>query len=169
MTAFATAADMVNHYDVNTLGDLCSDDGTPVAEGGLAANAKMVAALNSATGRIQAAALRAGRYTVQDLEGLTGESAAYLATLTCRLAFWHLWQRKPYTEDQQRQEAKANADEALEAIRTGDDCFNVQAAIDAGHPTVSTVSRVDIERDWDLLVDQMRGRHLPRRRSYRRQ
>lgn len=169
MTAFATAADMMNRYDVTTLGDICGDAGVRITPAQLPTNTKLLTALNSATGKIKANALRAGRYTVADLEGLTGESKAYLADLTCRVAFWYLWQRKPYTDDQQRHQLKADADDAIEEIRTGAECFEVQDAIDAGHPTISTVTRVEIENDWDLRVDEMRGRHFPRRRSYKRQ
>lgn len=169
MTAFATAADMLNRYDVSTLGDICSDDGEPVSLAKLPTNPKLLTAINTATGRIKAAALRAARYSVEDLEDLTGESRDYLADLTCRIAFWYLWQRKPYADDQQRHEIKAQADEALELIRSGDECFEVAAVIEAGHPTIETVSAITIQNDWDLFVDDARGNYFPRRRSYRRQ
>src|SRR3990167_6702051 len=119
MTAFATPADMIARYDVNTLGDICSDDGIPVTTAKLITNTKLTTALNTATGRIKAATLRAARYTVDDLDDLTGESKAYLSDLTCRIAFWYLWQRKPYADDQQRSEIKAQADEALGVLRSG--------------------------------------------------
>jgi len=169
MAAFATPADMMNRYDVRTLGDICGDEDVPISRDKLPTNPKLTTALASASGRILAAALRAGRYTETDLQNLTGESKAYLADLTCRYAFWLLWQRKPYADEQQRKEIKEAANEALEEIRNGDECFNVAAVIEAGHPTVETVTRMEIERDWDLVVDQARGRHYPRRRSYRQQ
>lgn len=167
MTAFATPADMIARYDVHTLGDICTDDEDPVTPEKLKTNVKMLTALNSATGRIKAAALRAARYTVADLEGLTGESKEYLKTLTCRVAFWELWQRKPYADDQQRKDVKTLCDEAIEQIRSGDECFEVAAVIAAGHPTIETVSRVEIQQDWSLAVDQARPRFYPQRRSYR--
>lgn len=169
MAAFATAADMIARFDSRTLGDLCSDDDHRVSEAGLLTNDKMTVALDSATGKILAATLRAARYSRDDLDTLTGESLALLIDMTCRVALWNLWQRKPYAEDQQRTFSKQNADESLELLRKGDHVFDVAAAIEAGLPNVETISREVIQRDWDLVVDQARGSFYPRRRSYRQQ
>lgn len=167
MAALAISADMVKRYDARTLGDLCSDDGNQVSEQALVTNAKMTAALSTATGHFLAAVLRAERYTRNELEALTGDSKEYLKDLICQIAFWGLWRRKPYTDDQQRADAKAAADEALELMRTGAHVFDIDRQKDAGTPKVETVTRVEIENDWSLMVDQARGRFFPRRRTYK--
>jgi phage gp36-like protein len=167
MTAFATAADMIARYDARTLGDLVTDDGNQVAENALAANPKMTAALATATGQIKAAVLRAERYTTAELEALTGESQQYLKDLTCQIAFWCLWRRRPYIDDQQRNEVKASADEALELLRTGAHVFDIDRQKDAGTPKVETITRAEVENDWSLFVDQARGNFYPRRRTYK--
>ena len=167
MAAFATPQNMLDTFDARTLGDLCSDDAHRVSEAALLTDPKMLRALNFATGRIMGACLRAKRYSRDDLEGLTGESEALLIDMTCRVALWWLWQRKPYTDDQQRQQAKVNSDEALEQMRMGDHVFDVEDAKEAGLPSAETVTRVEIERDWSLFVDEARGNFYPRRRTYR--
>lgn len=168
MTSFADSDDMVARYDVRTLGDLCSDtDGVRITKDGLVTNPKMTAALSTATGRVIATALRAKRYSRADLEGLTGESQQYLIDIVCRIAFYALWQRKPYSEDQQRVEAKKAYDDALEEVGSGHAIFDVEAVKSAGIPKVETVTRTEIQSDWALVVDQARGRFYPRRRSYR--
>lgn len=173
MTAFATAADMITRYDVRLLGDLCADDGSRVTEAALKSttspNPIMAAALDSASGKVKAAVLRAGRYTVMQLEALTGESQAYLVDLTCQIAFWMLWRRRPYSEayDSQLKNAKEAYDESLESLRTGDEIFEVDVVIEAGKPKIETVTRVE-SKDFNLAVDQARGGNFyPRRRTYR--
>lgn len=168
MAAFATPTDFLNRYDVRTVGDICSDDGTRVTESALATNDKLTTALNTATGQILAAVLQGERYTAADLAAMTGESAAYLTDLTCRIAFWLLWQRKPYTDDQQRMEAKERADQALELLRTGAHVFDITANKEAGRANIDTVTRTEIQDNWELFVDKARGHFYPARRTYAR-
>lgn len=168
MAAFADSDDMIRRYDERTLGDICSDvEGQRITPAGLANNANMLAALGTASGRLLATALRAKRYSRADLDALTGESLEYLKDLTCRIAFWFLWQRKPYGEDQQRQEVRKAYEEALEEIGSGHEIFDVQTVKDAGVPKVETVTRTEIQNDWALVVDQARGRFYPQRRTYK--
>ncbi len=170
MAAFATAQDMIDRYDVRTLGDLVTDDGTRVAEASLPDNDKLAKALQAATGKVLAACLRANRYTKAQLLALSGESRDYLIDITCAIAFWNLWRRKPYTDlkDQQGQ-AKQEADEALEMLRSGDHIFDVSETREAGIPQIDTISRATIANDWELVADVARnGRFYPRRRTYRR-
>lgn len=169
MTAYATPADLIVRYDVRTLGDLCSDDGNRVPQALLATNTKLEALLSTASGQINAAVMRGDRYTAADLASLSGESQQYLVDLTCRIAFWLLWQRRPYSDDQNRMEAKKSADEALELLRTGAQVFEIDTVIEAGKPKVDTVSRTEITNNWNLVADRCRGRFFPVRRSYANQ
>lgn len=166
MTSFAAPSDLLVRYDARTLGDLVADDGVRVPESALATNAKLTALLSTATGEIKSAVLRSDRYKVADLEALTGESLQYLVDLTCRIAFWRLWQRKPYADDQNRMEAKKSCDEALELLQSGARIFDVQTVREAGTPYVETVTRTEIADNWHLVADQCRGRFFPARRSY---
>jgi len=168
MAAFADSDDMIARFDARTLGDICAnDDDVQVTPAGLAANKKMLAALNTATGKIISVCLRAKRYSRADLDALTGESLEFLIDITCRIAFWHLWKRKPYADDPVRKMAKEEYDEILADLSSGHAIFDVEAVKDAGVPHVETVTRVEVERDWNLFVDAARGSFYPQRRTYK--
>lgn len=168
MANFADADDMIARYDARMLGDLVSDDGTQVPEPMLAANAKMIAALASATGQVKSALLRSERYAVADLEALTGESAALLADITSQIAFWILYRRKPSADprDPMRTEVKETAEEHLEQLRLGNIALEIATTLDAGLPRAAAATRVE-KLDQRLIVDAARPRFYPRRRTYK--
>jgi phage gp36-like protein len=169
MAALATASDMIARYSAEQLGDLCGGVGQRVAEVDLASNSKMTAALSTATGYAKATLLRAEHYSEADLDALTGESLDFLKDIVCRFAHWFLWRRKKYLGDKDpaRQEAYEDFKEALQMLKDGAWVLNVTANKEAGRGQVDTATRVDIQSNWELMVDKMRGRALPRRRSYR--
>lgn len=168
MAAFATAADMKETYDVRTLGDLVKDDGTRASAGDLTTDTILGTMLDRATGRIVGAIRKGNRYTRAQLEGLTGESADMLKDITCRVAFWLLWQRKPYSDSKSRVEAQEYAERILKALSTGEEIFEVDAAVDAsGGIQITQFTRVQMQ-DENLVVDAARqGRFYPRRRTYK--
>jgi phage gp36-like protein len=165
MASYADSDDMVARYDENTLKQLVRDDG--VSEVMLSTNVKMTTALSTATGKVRASLLRGKRYTTDDLDGLTGESLEFLKDIVCRIAFWVLWQRKPYTsaQDTMRQEAKEQADEFLNLLKTGQEIFEIDTHIAAGLPDASAVSATTVKTNWQLAVDRCRPRFYPARRS----
>ena len=144
MAAYASISQLVERFDARTLGDLVSDDGTRVVEGLLSSNAKLTAALEDASGQIEAALLMGGRYATSDLTGLTGNSAKYLIRLTCEIAFAMLWERRPYADDQRRAKALEKAEEHLEMLRKGSHIFDVSAVKTAGVPSVSGPTTVEL-------------------------
>lgn len=169
MASYADGDDMIARYDSTVLGHLCADDGTPISEANLPANTKMTTALATATGRIDAALMAGDRYTAADLDGLTAESLAFLVDITCAVAFWLLWRRRPHTaqNDNQRKLSQEEAEQYLELLRTGVEVFTVSDNVAAGKPDIETISRVDLTDNWNLVVDRGRGKWLPARRSYR--
>lgn len=169
---YATVADMVDRFDERNLGDIVADDGTRVTNVTptflLRINPKMIAALDSASGQVNAACLQGERYSVDDLAGLKGDSKAYLVHITCVVALGALWQRKLYTEDNPaRTEALQRMDQELTRLRDGEFVFDVTAAKEAGRGDVSTVSRSVIQNQWNLVVERVRGKLYPPRRTFR--
>lgn len=162
--ALADADDMINRYDVRTLGDLVSD-GDRVGEAYLPTDPKMLAALETASGEVIAACYKGNRYLPADLTGLTGSSAEYLKDLVCRIAFWVLWRRKPWSDryEKLRDSAEKSATAALDLLRTGQNVFDVAETKEAGTPEVQSVSLVEIQT-YNLIVDAARGRFYPARR-----
>lgn len=163
--AYATSADLTKRFDERILKDICKDDGT--RETDLSANAAVTMALSSASGILNAACLQGDRYQVSDLEALTGDSAEFLKSLVCDLAFVILWQRKPYPQySEQVKATQERTEEWLEYLRGGAWVFNIEENIDAGKPKIETVTAAAI-RQQNLFVEQARGKLLPRRRTNR--
>lgn len=166
MAAYATPAQMIDRYDVRTIGQLVSDSGIQVNHQDLLANAKVLAALVDASGEIEASVLQAKRYTTTDLAALTGNSANHLIRITCVIAFGFLWERRPYADDDDengRGKAEKRARNALEQLRKGQTIFDVEAVKEAGLPEVNEPSIQRIQQQ-NLAVDQARGHIYPRRR-----
>lgn len=163
--AYATAADLINYKSSAHLGDLCSDDGTRQPAGALTANPKIQAALDAASGEIEAALLQGKRYTAADLAALTGNSQAYLKKLTCDIAFWVLWDRKPAyrPDDHSRDRAVEACQQALKMLRTGEHIFNVTAVKEAGVPDLDYPSAATMQEN-NFIVDLARPSYYPARR-----
>lgn len=163
--AYATSADLCLRFDERILQDLCRDDGE--RETDLSGNDVITTSLSSASGILNAACLQGERYSVSDLEGLTSDSAAFLKTLVCDLAFIVLWQRKPYPQySDQVKQIQERSEEWLDRLRGGAWVFNLDAAKDAGNPEVETVT-ISAIRQQNLFVEQARGNYFPNRRTNR--
>ncbi len=166
---YATPADMILFFDSRTIGDLVSDDTTRVSEANQATNAKLIGALDAASGQINAACLQGERYTIADIGGLIGDSRAFLEQLTCELTMAVLWRRKPYSEDNQSQvDAIQRADETMKRLRSGEWVWDVADNKAAGRAEVKGISRNEMTRDWALVADRLRGKGklFPRRRTF---
>jgi len=124
---------MVARFDSRLLGDLVADDENRVAEASLTGNAKIGAALDDASGMLEAALMQGDRYTTDDLTALTGNSLAYLKRIVCDIAIYLLEDRRRYNQDDQaRAKAFEKAEEHLELLRKGSHIFNIQETKDAG-------------------------------------
>ncbi|MEK9810000.1 MAG: phage protein Gp36 family protein, partial [Candidatus Nanopelagicales bacterium] len=92
--AYAAASDMQLRFDERTLAELVSDTDVAIDTADLATDTKLAAALDDASGVIDAALLTGGRYSAASLSGLTGNSLALLKRLCCVLAMTFLRQRR---------------------------------------------------------------------------
>ena len=161
--SFASPAQMLERYDARTLGDIVSDTGVRVTSANLLTDANLQAALDDASGEIESALYQARRYSASDLAALTGNSLKLLVRLTCQIAFGHLWERRPWSDDEQRERAIERADKALERLRKGEHVFDLDAQKDAGLPETAqpTVSSI---QSLSMTVDESRRGYYPRRR-----
>lgn len=132
--AYCTNAQAILFFDSTLLGQLVNDDGTAATEVDLLTNAKLTAALSSASGEINMAAQVGEKYSVDDLEGLTGDDAMRLAEITAWLAIPKLLgRRNPSIEKYDEIE---DAQMVLQAIREGIRVFPTPEAQEAGLPTM---------------------------------
>jgi phage gp36-like protein len=162
MASYATPADLRQRYDVRTLGDLASDDDHRVHEIDIDDNDNILTALADASGEIDAALLQGERYTKADLEALTGESLSLLKRICCQLAYWYLWERRTWTDDDRYEMARDRGRKALERLRRGEVVFDLDHAKDAGLPKGGGPTRVEF-RDQNLLRDFASAVYPPRR------
>lgn len=163
MAAYATAADMMARFDVNILGDICSDTGVPVEPAELASNAKITAALADASGLIEAACLQGKRYTAAQLAALTGNSLGYLKRICCQIAYGLLWDNRSWIDDERRDRAMDRMKATLKDLRTGEIIFDVPLVPEAGLPSISQPTITEINR-LNLVVDEARRGFYPARR-----
>lgn len=164
--AYATQQDLIDRYDARTLGDLVKDDNSRETVTDLASNAVLEAMLSEASGKINTAILQGGRYTVEDLNSLTGDDAQFLTGLCCRIAFWFLWQRRPYSnrEDSRRSEFENQYKESLQLLRSGTEILNIEKVQDAAHTIVDRIDQPEANK-LNLVVDACRPRFYPVRRK----
>lgn len=164
MTAYADPSDLVNRLELPTIQRLISDDGHDVPEEDLATDDKLLAALEDASGDVEAAMLVGKRYSVEDLERLTGNSLATLKRITCTIALAYLLERRPTVHLEQSQRYLERAQQYLEQLRAGARIFNVEDNVGKQTPTIDGPRSVDYER-MNGIVDQMSHRYFPNRIS----
>jgi phage gp36-like protein len=132
--AYATPEDLSVRFHLPLLEDLASDTGSPAA--GLANNPRVLAALEDASGRIDAALLVGGRYQPGDLEGLAGHSQAHLKRITCALAVGYLVQNRVARLDEGTKAMIEQAEQVLDLLRKGLNVFNLPQHQEAGRSVV---------------------------------
>lgn len=163
--SYATPAELLARYDARTLGQLVRDDGRQATESELTTSTRVQAALDDASGEIDAALLVGGRYRPSDLAKLKGNAKSMLVRLTCWIAMRHLWGRRPYLEDPAKDEAENQARKMLTALRKGELMFAVDED-DALHASLPVMVRDTPEtvRAQNLTVDRARGNYFPLKR-----
>jgi phage gp36-like protein len=157
----ATPANFLARYDARVVGDLVDDTGNQREASELQTNPVLQAMLDDASGTINAALLVGGRYTVADLQGLTGDAKNFLIRICCDIAKAYLLRRRP-TRDAEADKAEMElAERHLEQLRSGDAVFGLIADVDAGKPLVTGPSTVDFS-NMNLIRDRTRN-YYPRR------
>ena len=161
--SYADADDLTARFDWRIIADLASDSGTQVEESALGGNEKVAAALDDASGRIDAALSVAQVYTAADLAGLSGNSLAMLKRITCELAMLFLiGRRQEKLLDGSLPPMEQKAEDYLDRLRKGERLFgDVAAAAAAGLPTVDGPTTVQYE-ELNLLPDRTRNFYASR-------
>lgn len=152
MASYATPADLRSRHDVRVIGDLASDDGRRVHANDIDTNANVLTALADASGAMDAALLQGKRYSKADMEALTGESLSYRKRICCTIAYWYLFERRTWTDDERYETAKDRGRKALELLRQGQHVFDIESTKEAGLPSITGPTRVQF-RDQNLLRD----------------
>jgi phage gp36-like protein len=152
--------------DWRQLGDLVADDGEQVTEGDLLVDPRLQAALDDASGEIDAALLVGGRYSVADLAGLTGDAAKYLARITCEIAVFNLQLRRFDLDAKKLEVIEKLRERLLEPLRTGKNIFGLDEKIAAGKASVDGPTIIEYDTVLNLFRDRTRN-YFPRRHTVR--
>ncbi|HOM18097.1 MAG TPA: hypothetical protein PK777_05230 [Thermoguttaceae bacterium] len=151
----ATVTDLVARWDQRLLADLAGDTGQPVEN--LQSNPRILAALQGATGQLRSAILNGRRYSLDDLQHLDEDDAAYLKDLVCALAVLRLAACRVSTIGAEVWEAlRKDCQEQLAALERGERIFATPAAQGAGLPQTDGPRWVEYQQ-LNLLVDRCRG------------
>ena len=165
--AYATPAQFLERYDERLLGDLVSDDNSQVSPSALLTDSNLQAALDDASGDIDAALITGQRYTTDDLDGLTGNSQKHLIRITCDIAFVLLLTRRGSMDPETRRSHMAVAEDHLERLRKGLNIFNLDDQKDAGVVETAGPTRVDLT-NLNLMRDRTRNYYPVRQLPFNR-
>lgn len=159
MPAYATADDLVARYDIDLVRDLATDrEGVDRTD--ILTEPRVTVALEDASGEVEVALLAGGRYSIEQLESLTGNSANHLKQIVCGLAMAALHRRRPESaDDEYIADIAKDARDAIKALRRGENLFGFPEVIDASIVEHSGPSAIEIRRRNDL--PERMGRYFP--------
>lgn len=151
--SYAQPSDLIARYDARRLGDLVKDDGTRATASALLTDTNLQAALDDASGMIDAACQRGQRYTPTDLTNVAAgsdplnpslsltNSQKLLIRLTCDLAYGLLVGRRAFSASDTNSQAPryAEALKLLDLLEQGEWVFTTAGALAAGIPVTGVV------------------------------
>jgi len=150
MTAYATGADLVDRYDIDLISDLATDRET-VSRDEIVDHPRVSVALADASGEVEVAMLAGGRYTVEQLSSLTGNSVSHLKQIVCGLAVAALARRRPEAYEREYIEAiTKDARQAILSLRRGENLFGLTETIESSVPEITGPSSINIQSRNDL-------------------
>lgn len=130
--AYCTNQQIQQIIDARLLGDLVVDTGIRQTPSQLNSDANLTLALSTASGLINSAALVSERYTVAELQGLTGDDANFLVMMCAWLAFGILCSRRG--RDPKERPEYEQVLQMIEDLKQGAKMFNVAADVAVGTP-----------------------------------
>lgn len=145
--AYATAAQMLERFDARMLGDLVDDTGSQVSSGDLLSDDNLAAALDDASGEIDAAIRASDRYTETELSSLS-QTNKHLVRLTCVLALRNLVNRRPHMVrlDDKHEKMIERAEQSLEDLRSGKNILDINTHDDAGNPDIDGPTTLELNQ-----------------------
>jgi phage gp36-like protein len=164
MTAYATAADLIDRHDSTLIGELIRDDHETSSPSEIEDSSVVEAVLVDASGQVEAAMLCGNRYSPEQLSDLEGNSLGLLKKIVCLIALAELLDRRPGRHVEIAKHYNEQSRAYLEDLRTGKNLFNLtdsEANRTAANPSTSGPTVVDYKQ-LNLLPEQM-VRHFPSR------
>ena len=142
--AYCTPAQYLTFCDARRTGNLCSDNQVTVPPSQLPTNANLLAALQRASGMVEASCLKGARYSPADLANLTqaadvtagklSNSQQFLIGLVADLAYGILHERRGWAKEGVVLPQVERAWVVLKELEEGKEVFALQEAMNAGNP-----------------------------------
>lgn len=164
MSSYATPADFLQRYDWRDVGDLVSDSSEQISPNDQLTNPILLQILQDASGDVEAALLRAGRYKTTDLTGLTGNPLALLKRITCEIAIAYLFERRPLFNVERMEQYQKFREGHLKRLASGENIFNLTAVLQASTPLsegLTTVGYQSLNLVRDRVTHYYPARFLP--------
>lgn len=162
--AYLTAADFLARKDLRSVAQFCSDDpNNPVPDGSVATNPNLLAALNAASGMLESAVLTSERYSVSDLQSLSGVSSEYMKSLLADIGMYLIMTRRPGPSPPETVVTSYEmALQALDALSRGERIFAFSETEQAGLPDTYQMTMSDQYRDnmWSVRNRRWLGNGL---------
>lgn len=158
MPSYALPADMINCFDQQILGDVCSDNGIPVSPTDLLNDPKMLSALSRASGEVEAALLDGGMYQIADLASLADNAQALLVDTVCCVAMCRLLKRRVSKGTEELLKGVCDdAREQLRALRKGEAVFGNTTNAEQGQlPETTGITTIDVQ-NLNMIRDRTRN------------
>jgi len=158
---FCSRAQILTRYDARTIGELVQDENRPIPRDQLLTNGNLLVALQDAAGAMRAAFAYGNRYTLDDLQDLTGLDLSLLIRINADITMLLLYERRPLFSPDMMKAAMENATKWLEQLRSGDMIFSIPGTAAASVVTVDGPTEQDY-KDLNLVRDRS-NRYFPRR------
>ncbi len=153
--AYATGSDLVAYYDINTVGDLVTDDRSTLSRIDIINHENATKALSSASGEVNVNLQAGGMYTTTQLAALTGDALEHLKRITCDVAMAILVRRRISKIGQELAKGILDlAEKHLDSLRNGVNIFGLPGQVDDSLPTVGGLTSLGYQ-NLNLLPDRM--------------
>jgi hypothetical protein len=126
---------LVVYRDWRHVADLIRDDDTrAVSQAAVVSDAVVARAMSAASGLVETACFRGGRYTTEDLQAIVAGNVCkeFLIQLVCDLAFWTLLKRRKPDMRPENVAGVTDALETLQRLKLGEAIFPFLESADAG-------------------------------------
>lgn len=163
MATYADGDDLIARFDVEVVGDLATDNRTPLLRQDIPTHANVLVALLDACGDVEAQIKVGGRYTVTHLETLDTNSTALLKRIVCTIAMANLFERRPGVHVEMAKAVRERADEYVAKLQNGQAIFGItddESHVEATKPELVGPTSVEIDTR-NFLAARMSQRHMP--------
>lgn len=165
---FVTGEDLIARVDQREIAELAVDSESPVDSVAVSTHANVLLALEDAEGEVIANLQAGGRYTVAQLQALTGSSLSFLKRMICEIAMIHLYRRRPSWKPELLEAYEKIAEMYLKRLSKGEAIFGGDPErLEASRPSFDGPTLSDY-KNLNLITDRsgyFRNRVLPNGRN----